>query len=97
MSYLYQTYIMAPPFVPEVGEALQRTIRRRAPDLLVVSGDLTQRAKPAQFAEARTYLDRLPPIPRVIVPGTHDVPLCRVWERFFQPYGLYRKYIAEEF
>jgi len=86
-----------PPYVPEVGEALLHTIAGMAADVIVISGDLTQRAKPEQFAEARAYLDRLPQATtRVIVPGNHDIPLYRVLERLFQPYALYRKYIAAE-
>lgn len=57
----------------------------------MVSGDLTQRAKPEQFRQARSFVDRLGP-PTITVPGNHDVPLWRVWERVFRPYGAYRKH-----
>lgn len=85
-----------PPFVPAVGRALLRQAGELEPDVLVVSGDFTQRAKPEQFAEARQFLDRLPQVPRVVVPGNHDVPLYRIFERLFRPRELYRKYISEE-
>lgn len=85
-----------PPYVPTVGEALLETVKDMSPDVVVISGDLTQRAKPEQFAEAREYLDRLPFGTRVVVPGNHDVPLYRVLERLSRPYNLYQKYIAEE-
>lgn len=85
-----------PPYLPQVGEALLDTVKGMSPDAVVISGDLTQRAKPEQFAEARDYLDRLPPATRVVVPGNHDVPLYRVLERLTRPYDLYQKYIAEE-
>jgi 3',5'-cyclic AMP phosphodiesterase CpdA len=86
-----------PPFLPEIGEVLLRKIEELSPDLLVISGDLTQRAKPKEFRAARAYLDRmLPMIPRVIVPGNHDIPLYRIFERLFQPYKLYRRYISEQ-
>lgn len=84
------------PFLPEIGEVLQRKVEKLSPDLLVVSGDLTQRAKPKEFRAARAYLNLMPPIPRVIVPGNHDVPLYRVFERLFQPYKLYHRYISEQ-
>ena len=42
-----------------------------APDVVVVSGDLTQRAKAEQFEEARAFLDTLPG-PQIVVPGNHD-------------------------
>lgn len=85
-----------PPYVPEVGEALLQIIAELAPDALIMSGDFTQRAKRHQFEAAHAYLDRLPAIPRVAVPGNHDVPLLRIWERLWNPYGLYRQYIAED-
>jgi 3',5'-cyclic AMP phosphodiesterase CpdA len=62
------------------------------PDVVVVSGDLTQRARKTQFQEARAWLDRLPK-PQVVVPGNHDVPLYRVWERFLSPLGKYRRHV----
>jgi 3',5'-cyclic AMP phosphodiesterase CpdA len=85
-----------PPYVPEVGEAVVRVAPRLKPHVIVVSGDLTQRAKPEQFAAARDFLARLPDVPQVVVPGNHDVPLWRVIERFTNPLGLYRRYISEQ-
>lgn len=85
-----------PPYIPKVGEALLRAAEDMTPDAVVISGDLTQRAKREQFEEARAFFARLPTVARVVVPGNHDVPLYRVWERLFQPYRLYEKYIAAE-
>jgi 3',5'-cyclic AMP phosphodiesterase CpdA len=85
-----------PPYLPAVGEAVLRIAPRLKPDVVVASGDFTQRAKPEQFAAAREFLGRLPDVPRVVVPGNHDVPLYRVVERLTNPLGLYRRYIAEE-
>ncbi len=65
------------------------------PDLVVISGDLTQRAKPDQFRQAREFVDRFE-MPTLVVPGNHDVPLYRVWERFGSPYGAYRKHFDAE-
>ena len=80
---------------PAVIEPLLAAIAAIAPDVVVVSGDLTQRARADQFAEARAFLDRITQ-PRVVVPGNHDVPLYRVWERFLSPLGKYRKYIGND-
>jgi 3',5'-cyclic AMP phosphodiesterase CpdA len=85
-----------PPYVPHVGEAVQRAASELAPDIIVASGDFTQRARREQYAAARTFLDRLPRVPTVVVPGNHDVPLYRVVERVFSPYALYREYIAQQ-
>jgi 3',5'-cyclic AMP phosphodiesterase CpdA len=84
-----------PPYHPEVGDAVQRFAARLLPTAVVASGDFTQRAKEEQFRDARAFLDRFPPVPVVVTPGNHDVPLYRVAERVFSPYALYRRYISE--
>lgn len=80
-----------PKHLPEVAAGVLRLAAERRPDLVVISGDLTQRAKPYQFREARQFSDRLS-LPVLAVPGNHDVPLYRVWERVFLPYGAYRRH-----
>src|SRR5438552_1174653 len=74
-------------------DPLVSTIRALAPDVIAVSGDLTQRARRAQFQAARAFLDLLP-APKIIVPGNHDVPLYNVFCRFFRPLERYRQYIT---
>ena len=71
------------------------TIAAAGPDLIVVSGDLTQRARGHQFREARRFLDRLPG-PLLVVPGNHDVPLFNLAARFLDPFGGYRRHIQQE-
>ncbi|HEY0673463.1 MAG TPA: metallophosphoesterase family protein [Longimicrobiales bacterium] len=83
-----------PHYVPRVGEALLRAVEELENDVLIVSGDFTQRAKREQFAQARAFLNQLPKVPTVVIPGNHDVPLYRVFERIFNPYGLYKEYIS---
>jgi 3',5'-cyclic AMP phosphodiesterase CpdA len=85
-----------PPFVGHVGESVIRAADQLQADVIVASGDFTQRAKREQYAAAREFLDRLPGVPIVVVPGNHDVPLYRVFERIFAPYDLYKEYISEE-
>jgi 3',5'-cyclic AMP phosphodiesterase CpdA len=79
-----------------VGNALLEIAPKLNADAIVASGDFTQRATREQFAQAREFLDKLPDVPIVVVPGNHDVPLYRVHERMFDPFGLYREYISEE-
>ena len=76
-----------------VCAALERDILAAAPDLVVLTGDVTQRARAAQFRAARAFLDRLGPIPRLVVPGNHDLPLFDLPARFLSPYHHYRRYI----
>ena len=71
---------------PAILDPLASLVAAIRPDVVVASGDLTQRARKAQFQEARAYMDRLPK-PQVVVPGNHDVPLYRIWERSLSPLG----------
>jgi 3',5'-cyclic AMP phosphodiesterase CpdA len=80
---------------PATVAPLAHAITSVAPDLLAVSGDLTQRARRTEFAAAREFLDRLP-FKRLVVPGNHDVPLYNVFTRFFTPLARYRHAITPE-
>jgi 3',5'-cyclic AMP phosphodiesterase CpdA len=78
---------------PSLLPPLRESIRETKPDLVVVSGDLTQRARPGQFREARAFLDTLPG-EKLVVPGNHDVPLYDLYQRFFHPLRRYRRYFS---
>ena len=80
---------------PQLLEPLATKIKEINPDVVAVSGDLTQRARSHQFREARVFLDTLPK-PQIVVPGNHDVPLYNVFSRFFSPLDKYRRYITED-
>ena len=73
---------------PAVVEALAALARQQQPDVLVLSGDITQRARPAQFRAARAFADRLA-APLLAVPGNHDIPLLDLWTRLRRPYHRY--------
>jgi 3',5'-cyclic AMP phosphodiesterase CpdA len=76
-------------------EPLRARIHALQPHLVVVSGDLTQRAKPRQFREARAFLDSLPK-PQLVVPGNHDVPLFNVFQRILSPLGKYKRIVSRD-
>jgi 3',5'-cyclic AMP phosphodiesterase CpdA len=80
---------------PALLEPLRRSVHEQRPDLVVISGDLTQRARKRQFEEARAYLDSLPR-PQLVVPGNHDVPLYDVIRRFASPLGRYRRIVTDD-
>jgi 3',5'-cyclic AMP phosphodiesterase CpdA len=69
-----------------VMEALVALARQRRPDLVVLSGDITQRARTAQFQAARALVDRLG-APVLAIPGNHDIPLFNLWARLHHPYA----------
>lgn len=76
---------------PEVVEALLALAHAERPDVLVLSGDVTQRARRAQFDAARRFVERLR-VPAVLaVPGNHDIPLFNLWARLTDPYGAWAR------
>lgn len=77
--------------------AVEGEVDKAAPDLVIVSGDFTQRAKTEQFQEACRFLERLREAGHEVlgVPGNHDVPLYDVLRRFMSPLTRYRRYIDE--
>ena len=85
-----------PPYRPEVGQAVLDIAPSLDADVIAITGDITQRAKRGQFEDARAFMDRLPEVPCMVVPGNHDVPLYRVVERFFKPRALYQEIISDD-
>jgi 3',5'-cyclic AMP phosphodiesterase CpdA len=79
---------------PQVSEALLHALTAEPPDVVVVSGDLTQNATHREFGEGRAFLDRLPS-PCLIVPGNHDIVWHRLVERFLRPFRRWRRFVAE--
>lgn len=85
-----------PPYIVKIGEAALRVSLKLRPDAVIVSGDLTQRAKREQFEAAKEFLSRLPDVPQLVIPGNHDVPLYRIYERIVNPHQLYREIISQD-
>ncbi|WP_338052491.1 metallophosphoesterase family protein [Rhodoferax lacus] len=73
---------------PRVVEALVALAAQQRPDVVVLSGDITQRARPAQFRAAKAFVDRLG-APVLAIPGNHDIALLDVWARLTRPYARY--------
>lgn len=69
----------------EVMAALDVLVAREQPDLLLLTGDITQRARRAQFEAAGAFLRRLGR-PALVLAGNHDIPLFNVFARLFWPY-----------
>ncbi|HEX8253196.1 MAG TPA: metallophosphoesterase [Thermoanaerobaculia bacterium] len=79
---------------PAILAPLQAFVREVNPTLVVVSGDLTQRARTAEYIAARDFLGGLP-CPQIVVPGNHDVPLRNPFNRFVKGLKGYRRYISD--
>lgn len=81
--------------VPLAVEALVRFAQAQSPDVLVLSGDVTQRARRTQFDAARRFIERLQ-VPRVLVmAGNHDIPLFDLPRRVWAPYSGFRRTFGE--
>jgi 3',5'-cyclic AMP phosphodiesterase CpdA len=80
---------------PALLAPLRAVVNEIDPDVVVVSGDLTQRARSAEFKQARAFLDTLP-APRIVVPGNHDIALHNLFTRFLHPLEKYRRYITSD-
>jgi 3',5'-cyclic AMP phosphodiesterase CpdA len=78
-----------------VLEGLRTAIVEAKPEVVVVSGDLTQRARKREFQEAKRFLDTLPR-PQIVVPGNHDVPLYNILKRWLAPLSRFRRYISAD-
>lgn len=80
---------------PAASAILAEAVQAADPDLVVISGDLTQRARPREFLQARAFLQTLP-MPQLVVPGNHDVPLYNLFRRFRDPLRRYRRHIGAD-
>ncbi|WP_045387124.1 metallophosphoesterase [Falsirhodobacter sp. alg1] len=80
---------------PALLEPLIQQTNRLKPDLCVISGDFTQRARHSQFREAAAFIKRID-AKVLTVPGNHDTPLDNLFVRMIRPWSRYRKYINQD-
>ena len=82
---------------PAIVAAVERRLDHEAAELVVISGDFTQRARSEEFAEAGAFIERVRSAGHEVlaVPGNHDVPLYDVFRRFLSPLTRYKKFIDE--
>ncbi|HEU4602001.1 MAG TPA: metallophosphoesterase [Steroidobacteraceae bacterium] len=74
---------------PPVVDAAVELINRMSPDVVVLSGDITQRARIEQFRAAHRFIQRLQTNRVLVIPGNHDIPLFDVFSRAIRPYANY--------
>ena len=75
---------------PEIVQPLARLILSAEPELIVCSGDLTHRGRPAQHERAAAFLRSLGP-PVLAVPGNHDLPHT-LPARFTRPFAAFEQH-----
>lgn len=76
---------------PVAMAALRQLCAELRPDLLLVTGDITQRARAHEFDRARAFFDELQVPARLIVPGNHDIPLFDLATRLWRPYHRFER------
>ncbi|WP_199556406.1 metallophosphoesterase family protein [Sandaracinobacteroides hominis] len=83
---------------PKIVSATEAWLEKRRPDLVVISGDLTQRARVSQFREASGYLNRLrhAGLKLLAIPGNHDIPLYDIIRRFGAPLDRYKRFVSND-
>jgi 3',5'-cyclic AMP phosphodiesterase CpdA len=83
---------------PRIVAAVTAWVKERRPDLVIVSGDFTQRARVEQFRRASAWLNRLRGMGLNVlpIPGNHDIPLFNPFRRFLSPLRRYRRFIDTE-
>lgn len=80
---------------PAILAPLVKFIGQVKPDLVAISGDLTQRARIEEFAAVREFLAAIP-FPQIVVPGNHDVPLYNLVSRFARKLDRYTRYVTDD-
>lgn len=81
---------------PRVVKALERLAHAQAPSLVILSGDITQRARRVEFTAAGAFMDRLAVPSRLVIAGNHDIPLFDLASRLFRPYARYARIFGSE-
>lgn len=80
---------------PELIAPLIALAHELHPDVTVISGDLTQRARAGQYRAAAALLRALPG-PVLAVPGNHDMPLWNPLARAFCPFRRWRRAVSPD-
>ncbi|MBL8447122.1 MAG: metallophosphoesterase [Zoogloeaceae bacterium] len=81
---------------PRVCAALRDALLHESPDLVALTGDVTQRARASQFRAARIFVDSLSPLPVLVLPGNHDIPLFDFVTRLAAPYRNFRRHFGAD-
>jgi Icc protein len=72
IAHISDLHVSSNYYVKELGDRLRDSIHKAGPDLLIISGDLTDWGYPFEYDIAREFVDSLGVDKRVIVPGNHD-------------------------
>jgi len=76
----------------QIVNVLLSEINSLSPELVVISGDLTQRALNKQFKKAKDFITKINS-PKIVIPGNHDIPLYNLFKRYFSSFDKYKRFI----
>lgn len=99
MSRLRIAHLSDPHFgtiLPGTKEGLLASLAELKPELILITGDITQRARRSQFRDAKAFTHQLRPVPIIAVPGNHDIPLYNLFARLFNPYRGFKKLFKDQ-
>ena len=84
------------PHLPEMALAFIQMLDQLDPDVVVLSGDFTQRARVEEYKQVKDFLGSFRGTPVIVTPGNHDIPLYRINQRILNPFKNYREYISRD-
>lgn len=99
MGFLRIVHLSDPHFgttQKNVIHGLLKVLNEIQPALVLLTGDITQRARANQFRAAKVFIDQLTPATVIAVPGNHDIPLINIFARLFQPYRGYKSIFKQK-
>jgi Icc protein len=73
LAHISDIHVSEPHFLPDLAENVVDTINEIEPEIMVVTGDLTNNGYPHEFEEAKRYIERIACKTKMIIPGNHDV------------------------
>ena len=90
LGYLSWRHTRKQTYRREVLDVLVQDLQTHHPDHIVVTGDLTQVGLPAEFQEARNWLDSLGlPENVTVIPGNHEAYALPSWDRLLATWEPY--------
>lgn len=99
MSLLRVVHLSDPHFGTtriDVVDGLLNILKKIQPALILLTGDITQRARANQFRAAKDFIDQLGSAAVIAVPGNHDIPLGNIYARIFHPYKGYENIFKQK-
>ena len=73
ITHISDIHVADQHFLPNLMEQVIRVINEIEPEIMVITGDLTENGDPSEFKRAKSYIERINCETEVVIPGNHDV------------------------